>query len=240
MTERVSAWVYLSEKNIGVFDVYERPRRLMRIPNGMPDEPTGVKLSREDLGIRLDAMVLCIASRAIPSKGWGEAVEITQTLNAEGHTVDLILLGTGPEADRLRALAPAHVHLIGQVSNVQDYCQIADVGMLPSYFVGESLPLALIEMMAKGLPLISSEIGEIPDLIGKGDAAAGLLVPLKDDGLDMAAFLDATRKMLNPDLRRRMGHNSRLRFDQDFHLDRMVDRYANLYDDVGARTWKQK
>ena len=242
MRDRVDAWVYLAEKNIGVFDHYPRPDRLLRIPNGMAAEPIGQVLDRATLGLRPEALVLCLAARAIPSKGWHEAVAAVETLNGEGHAVDLILCGEGPAAEAIRAQAPEHVVLTGQVSNVQDYFAISDVGILPSYFIGESLPLSLLEMIAKGLPLIATEVGEIPTIIGTGDSAAGLLVPLIGDqetpALDMEAFLAALRRMLDTDLRGQMAANARARFEAEYRLDRMVDSYADLYEEVGAGAWE--
>ncbi|MEY8879923.1 glycosyltransferase [Donghicola sp. XS_ASV15] len=240
MLERVDAWVYLADKNIGVFDVYERPERLLRIPNGMAEEPIRTRLDRETLGLRPDAVVLCMAARAIPSKGWAEAVAAIEQLNAEGHKVDLILCGEGPAADAVRANAPEHVVLTGQVPNVQDYFAISDIGLLPSYFIGESLPLALIEMIAKGLPVVASDVGEIPSIVGAGDSAAGILVPLAEQegkpALDQEAFIEALRQMMDPVQRARMGTAARQRFDAEFRLDRMVDRYAELYRMAMKRT----
>lgn len=235
MIERASAWVYTADKNLQVFDVHGKPERLLRVSNGMNDEPTRKRFKRTELGLRRDAMVLCLASRAIESKGWMEAVAITDRLNSEGSKVDLMLIGEGPAADVIREKAPDHVRLMGQVPNLQDYLALADVGLLPSSFVGESLPLVLIEMMAKGLPLIASRIGEIPALIGEGETAAGFLVPLSGGELDMGAFLEATRSMLDPDVRRRLGANARARYEAEFTLTQMVDRYAEIYKEVGAR-----
>lgn len=239
MTERVDAWVYLADKNIGVFDNYPRPEQLSRIPNGMAQEPIRQQLDRATLGLRPDAVVMCLAARAIPPKGWAEAVAVTEALNAEGHKVDLILCGEGPVADEIRLHTPDHVLLTGQVANVQDYFAISDIGILPSTFVGESLPLSLIEMIAKGLPLIASDVGEIPSIIGEGETAAGLLIPLETAGgtlrLDMEAFEAAVRRLLDPALRRSMSANACQRFDAKFRLDRMVDRYGELYDEVRAR-----
>ncbi|MEQ3670372.1 glycosyltransferase [Pseudophaeobacter sp.] len=238
MRARVDAWVYLAEKNIGVFERFPRPERLLRIPNGMAAEPIDQVLDREVLGLRPEALVLCLAARAIPSKGWHEAVAAVEILNKEGHAVDLILCGEGPAAEVIRAEAPAHVHLTGQISNVQDYFAISDVGILPSYFIGESLPLSLLEMIAKGLPLVATEVGEIPQIIGAGEEAAGILVPLTGDaaapGLDMEAFLAALRRMLDADLRAQMASNAQRRFEAEYRLDRMVDSYAQLYEEVGA------
>lgn len=230
MVKDADAWVYIADKNLAIFDQYGRPERLLHIPNGMREDPVRTPLHRTTLGLRTDAVVICIAARAIAEKGWQEAADLTAVMNAQGHKVDLVLLGEGPMADTLRAQNLPHVHLAGQVANAQDYFAISDIGMLPSYFVGESLPLSLIEMMAKSLPLIATQIGEIPDILGTGDDAAGLLVPLKGDGLDMDALVAATKRMMDPALRQNFAHNARARFDAHYRLDHMVDRYAEVYD----------
>nr|WP_169618092.1 glycosyltransferase [Ruegeria sp. PR1b] len=256
MLARVNAWVYLAEKNIAVFDVFSQPERLLRIPNGMAADAVSASLSRAELGLREEAVVLCLAARAIASKGWAEAVDVVTQLNAEGAAVDLILCGEGPAAEEIRRRAPDHVVLTGQVSNVQDYFALADIGILPSYFQGESLPLALLEMMAQGLPLIASDVGEIAQVLGVEEGAeqaavagvkegkAGLLVPVNRDpdsgamALDTEAFLAASRRLLDADLRARLARGARARFEAEFRLDQMVDRYAALYEDLGALRWK--
>ncbi|CTQ32730.1 glycosyltransferase [Jannaschia rubra] len=239
MKARANAWVHTAAKNLAVFDRHGRPETLLRIPNGMAEDVAAPPLDRATLGLRPDAVVLCLASRALPSKGWAEAVDLTEAMNAEGHAVDLMLIGEGAMAAEVEARAADHVHLMGQVANLQDYLAVADIGLLPSYFVGESLPLVLLEMMAKSLPVVASTIGEIPAIVGTGPEAGGLLVPLTDSGIDTGALLSATRRLLDPDLRTTMGARARARFEEDFTLAKMVDRYAALYDDLGARTWRR-
>jgi len=226
---RRASWVYTATKNLQVFETCERPAALTRIANGMNEEPVRKVLSRKDLGLREEATVLCLASRAIAPKGWHEAVRLTARLNREGHPVDLMLIGEGPAADAIRAKAPDHVRLVGQVANLQDYFRIADIGLLPSYFIGESLPLVLLEMMARSLPLVATEIGEIPWMLGDGDDAAGLLVALKGGGVDEEALHAAVERLLDEAYRAEVGRASRRRFEREFTLQKMVDQYAVIY-----------
>lgn len=229
MIDRAS-WVYTAEKNLKVFETHGRPDRLARICNGMNEEPVRRRLQRKDLGLREAATVLCLASRAIDSKGWDEAVRVTSRLNREGHNVDLMLIGEGPSAEKIRGENPEHVRLLGQVANLQDYLAIADVGLLPSSFVGESFPLVLIEMMAKSLPIVASAVGEIPWMLGNGDDSAGLLVPIKEDCIDEEALYAAIVRLMDPDFRREMGQASHRRFETQFTLERMLDCYCDIYD----------
>lgn len=225
-----ASWVYTADKNLSVFDTLGHPSRLVKIPNGVAEVPPATPLDKTALGLRADAVVLCLTSRAIRSKGWAEAMRLTDRLNREGHVVDLILLGEGPDFNALHAGKPDNVHFLGQVPNPQAYFELADIGLLPSYFVGESLPLVLLEMMAKYLPLVASDIGEIPWIIGTGNDAAGLIVPRTATGIDEDAFHVAVLKLLDPALRHHMARNSHARYEQDFTLQGMVDKYAMLYD----------
>src|SRR5690606_23755197 len=107
--------------------IYGHPRSEVRIQNGVDDEP-GRPLTRKELRLRQNATVLCLATRAIPEKGWFEAVEIVERLNRSGERVDLMLIGDGPAADTIRSRRPEHVRLYGQVANLQDYIAAADIG----------------------------------------------------------------------------------------------------------------
>lgn len=228
MIERAS-WVYTAEKNLEALKVLGWPKKLCRIPNGMPEETDFQELTRKELGLRADSTVICLASRAIVSKGWYEAVRLTKRLNDEGHVVDLMLIGEGPVANEIRNAMPQHVYLIGQVVNVQVYLNLADIGLLPSYFVGESMPLVLIEMMAKSLPIVASDIGEIPWMLGRGAEAAGLLVPLKAQRVDQEALYTAVKRMLVKMDRESVSCASRRRFEKEFTLQRMISQYRELY-----------
>jgi glycosyltransferase involved in cell wall biosynthesis len=224
-----ASWVYIADKNLSVFDKLGQPQHLAKIPNGVAEAPASTPLDKATLGVRPDAVVLCLTSRAIRSKGWAEAMRLTERLNRDGHAVDLILLGEGPDFDALKAARPDNVHCLGQVPNPQAYFELADIGLLPSYFVGESLPLVLLEMMAKSLPLVASDIGEIPWIIGTGEDAAGLIVPRTDTGIDEDALHAATLKLLDPQLRHDMSVRARARYERDFTVQAMVDRYSRCY-----------
>lgn len=230
MKSQVSKWVYTAEKNREVFDSIGTPEHLSRIRNGVKVKPVS-KLTRKELGLRQKSVVLCLATRAIESKGWKQAVSLTQNLNKNGHMVDLMLIGEGPMADKYRLKTPKHVHLYGQVSNIQDYIDIADIGLLPSFFLGESMPLILLEMMAQGKAIVTTDVGDIPDLIGEGEEAAGLMVPLtKSKTINQAALNKAVKSLLLKRARTKLGKAAKARFDKHFRMDLMMDEYAALYD----------
>lgn len=234
MLKRVNAWVYTAEKNRRVFAKFGEPSRLENILNGFEPENT-VTRSREEFGLREEAIVLCLATRAIEEKGWFEAVEMTKKLNAKGIATDLMLIGEGPVADAIARQAPDHVHLYGQVSNLGGYIEAADIGILPSYFAGESMPLVLLEMMVRGKPVIATDTGEIGMMIGDGNNAGGIIVPLTQGRVDIEGFVDAIELLRDESLREDYGKRSAARFEEAFTMDKMLGSYCDLYESVIGR-----
>ena len=93
-----------------------------------------------------------------------------------------MLVGDGPELLRLR---PKHanepcVHFVGFQSRVRDYFAMADMGLLPSRFKGESAPLVLIDCLFADRPMLASDIGEIRTMLSSQQGLAGELFALQD------------------------------------------------------------
>lgn len=231
MVDRVDHWVYTADKNLGVFDKFERPQNLSKVDNGFePRRP--VPWSRSKLGLRDGSLVVLLASRAIKEKGWFEAVAAVERLNADGLNVDLMLIGEGPVADDMRAKGtPEFVHIYGQVSNLEDYIAVCDVGLLPSYFEGESMPLVLIEFMAQGKPIIASDVGEIPDMMTDNDGqVAGRIIKRTKVGKISISGLVRAIMAYCPDTNRRAPAEVSLQvFKARFTMTAMINSYSELY-----------
>lgn len=228
MLERIDRFVHTADKNLRVFEKFGEPTNALRIFNGVEVEAGAVR-SRADLGLREEATVLCLATRAIAEKGWFEAVALTETLNSEGHAVDLMLIGEGPAADIIGKAKPANVKLYGQVGDLHSYIGAADIGLLPSSFAGESMPLILLEMMAMGKPVVATDVGSISAIVGTGMDAGGYVVPLAKGRVDLTGFLEAIRALLDADQRAAVGKRARERFEAQFTMTDMVDKYDALY-----------
>lgn len=98
---------------------------------------------------------------------------------------------------------------------------------LPSY--AEGVPIALLEAMAAGLPVVTTPVGGIPDLIA--DGRNGLLVQPGD----VAGLAGAVARLLNdPELRRAAGELNRLQVVGKYDVPRYADRLLALYTDVAA------
>ncbi|QDL91137.1 glycosyltransferase [Paroceanicella profunda] len=240
MVGLVDAWAYTADKNRAVFERIEKPSRIEKLINGIELESAARPLTRAELGLREDALVLCLASRAIPEKGWREAVELVAALNADGRDTDLMLIGEGPEAEALAAELPENVRFFGQVANLQDYFDCADVGLLPTRFRGESFPLVVLEMMARGRAVVTTDAGVLSEIVGAGPEAAGVVVPLIDGEIDTLGLRAAVLALSEPEARRLAGERGRARFEEHYTVERMVAAYLALYRGLGVGTTAPK
>ena len=115
----------------------------------------------------------------------------------------LLVVGDGPEAERLRSLAPPNVEFRGTVqpSQVPALFQGARALLVPSVCY-EGAPRSIIEAHAAGVPVIASQIGALPDMVA--DATSGLVVPPGEP----EAWAEAIRTMLDDRTSEEFGRNA--------------------------------
>ncbi len=184
MCNRVDHWVYVAEKNLDPFKkmgLYQK-KRFIKLSNGI-DHRKIVPVPRSSLGIRDDAFVLCLVSRAMPEKGWIESIEIVKRARQRCRcNIELLLVGDGEMEQQLRKeKLPAYIHLLGFKDNPCDFFATADMGFLPSRYKAESAPLTIIESFLAGRPVIASNLGEVSSMLDAGNGeTAGAVFDLKN------------------------------------------------------------
>ena len=114
------------------------------------------------------------------------------------------------------------VRLLGTRRDVARLCAAADVFLLTS--ISEGIPLTLIEAMAAALPVVSTNVGGVPEVVEHG--ATGLLAAPADDGMlaDHILYLSTHRNLGDE-----MGHRGRQRGQALFSESAMVAKYHELY-----------
>lgn len=115
------------------------------------------------------------------------------------------------------------VLLTGAFDDVEDFLSAADLFVLPS--LEEGMSLALLEAMARGLPVVASAIAANEVLIANG--AHGRLVPKADPAALAAAMVELWN---HPDEAARLGEQARRRVIAEFSLARMVDDHLTLFE----------
>lgn len=210
---------------------YERiPReKLVTIPNGIElRPPTRNRLEvRASLGIPADAPVVGTAGRITGQKGLEFLIQAAVLLGPAFPDLRVVLVGDGEERSTLEKQARSvgvedRVHFLGVRMDIPDLLGAFDIYALPSRW--EGLPMAVLEAMAAGLPVVASGVGGLPTAIRDGQE--GLLVPPEDPAA-LAAALE--RLLADPELRRRMGSAAKQRYEADFTLQVMTRRYEALY-----------
>lgn len=149
----------------------------------------------------------------------------------------LVLVGGGGEESELRRLHVElglgnRVHFAGSLDDtgLLAHYRAADVAVLPSILAAEAFGLVLIEAMASGLPVVSTELGTGTSFVNR-HGETGLVVPPGDP----AALAEALNLLLaDPELRQRMGLAGIRRAREVFSADRMVATVLDVYREAVA------
>ncbi|HVP31971.1 MAG TPA: glycosyltransferase [Myxococcota bacterium] len=179
--------------------------------------------TRRSLGIPVDAPLLLAVGNLYPVKDHATLLRAAATLPG----VSVAIAGRGEEEEKLRALAAelglgARLHLLGLRDDVADLHRAADLFVQPSR--SEGLPLAILEAMGAGLPVVATRVGGIHEAVI--DGRTGRLVPPADP----AALAAALRELLDaPERRAAFGRAGAARAEQEFSLRAMTDAYRALY-----------
>jgi glycosyltransferase involved in cell wall biosynthesis len=142
-----------------------------------------------------------------------------------------VVAGDGPQLQVLRRLAQEEsptaqplAQLPGAVAHVGELLRQARVFTLPSRM--DNLPMALLEAMANGVPVVATRVGGVPEAVGEGPEAAGTLVPPGD----APALAHALRPYLvDPAWAQEVGLRARRRAEERFGAARMAQGWLGVY-----------
>ena len=168
------------------------------------------------------------AGQLIPEKGLDLLIEaIAHLKTQDGLVMHLKVAGSGRSQSSLVEQAerqvPGQVQFLGQVSDLQEHFRAADVAVFPSRWA-EAFGFVVAEAMACGVPVITSDAGALPEVVG-ADQQAGLI--FESENVEALAQL-LKRLFHDPQRRQAMGRTARRRTEVLFSLDRMVDEYATV------------
>lgn len=220
---------YLRRETESHFNI-DRPIEV--IPNFI-DTERFVRMNKEHFKQALcpeGEKVLVHVSNFRPVKRAGDVVHVFHRLRQEGLPVKLLLVGDGPDRMATQRLARelgvyAEIRFLGKQEPVEEILSIADVFLMPSG--SETFGLAALEAMACSVPVVSSDIGGIPELNIEGET--GFLCPLGD----IDALTDRTRRILEDEnLQRTMAEAARRRAVEAFDQNRIVPFYEAYYDRI--------
>ncbi len=208
--------------------------RFVVIPNGIQPFSVPADPSRQDvlkeLGLPVDARLIGAVNRLWPQKRIKDLIWATDLLKCVRDDAHLLIVGDGPQRWRLERYRDQvkigdRVHFLGQRDDVPRLLPHLDCLWLASSYEGQSN--AVMEAMSAGVPVVASDIPGNRDLVVH--EKTGYLVHVGD----RAAFARWTKVLLDDnDLARRYGEAGRQRMLDEFSVQKMVQRHADLYESV--------
>ena len=190
--------------------------------------------AKAELSIPEDAYVVGILAVLRPEKNHEMFLQAAKQLLTQRRGIYFMIVGDGPERRRLEELARQlgisdYVRFTGARSDVPRMLRAFDISVLCSTNIVETFPQALLEAMAMELPVVSTNVGSVGEVVV--DGVTGMLVPEKDT----EALADRILRLLDqPDLAREMGRAGRRRVKELFSKEVMVKRFEDLFEQLAA------
>jgi glycosyltransferase involved in cell wall biosynthesis len=207
-------------------------RGIVLVPNGIrldwSGRTDGVRDATRaslDLG---DRFTWLTAGRLTNAKRHEDLLAAVRIVKASAPDVQVLVAGSGPLQGTLEARIrewglASNVTLLGLRLDVPALMQAADAFVMSSAW--EGLPMVLLEASASCLPIVATDVGGSRDVIADGET--GLLVPPGDPPALAAAMLRSMA--MSPDARREMGGRAQQRTMSRFDMERVADRWEDLY-----------
>ena len=174
-----------------------------------------------------------IVARLSAQKAHHVLLEAFAVLRGSQPEARLVVVGGGPREQELRELATElglgdSIQFTGMLRDVPAVLPAFDVSCLSS--VHEGVPIALIEAMAAGVPIVASDCGAVRDIVE--DGKQGYLVPVGD----VDRFADRLHLLAgDANLRARLGKAGRARAEGEFDIERTARAYEDLLAELVAR-----
>lgn len=223
LARRASAYIGISAGAV------ENLRGICRCP--VTYIPTGIDFARLGHGAaprRAEGSALTSISAGMlrPQKNYPLLIDVVARAREAGIDLSARIAGGGETAALARRIAErgleGHVELLGSRSDVAGLMRQADFYLLTSLWEGK--PIALMEAMASGLPVIASDVGGCGEVLGRDGACAILCDPARPE-----SFVAAIRELAeNPDRRAAMAVAARERV-REFSIESVAERHIDLY-----------
>lgn len=202
--------------------------KITSVPTGIDLErfvPGNQPLVRQQKGLQPEVLMIGIVATLRNWKGHQHLLEAFAAL--QRPDVHLLFVGEGPQRANLEKRIQAlqlepQVRMVGNQEDVVPWLQSCDIFALPSY-ASEGIPQSLMQAMACGIPVISTPVGSIEEIIQH--QVTGLLVPPQNP----EALTQALKTLLDDaTLRNTLRHHALHFAQQHFSLDIMLDQMENV------------
>jgi glycosyltransferase involved in cell wall biosynthesis len=178
---------------------------------------------------------LVVVSRCIREKGWELLIRAVQEINSERSLVELSLVGDGDFLLYLKKTY-GHLHYImfeGMQATPETYIATADVCCFPTMYANESLPNSILEYQLQAKPIISSNLGDIAEMMQVAGETCGYLAPTDcSEELLQNFFRDKIKSYLYDRTLINLHGQIALKCVQRFDLKICAERYVQVYEEI--------
>lgn len=194
---------------------------------GLNDE-TNQAIKNRIMQLKIEGKrLICFLGRINHEKRSDRAVEIIRSLILDKINLHLFIFGDGEDIDKLKSLIyerklEQHVTILGFIKKAVSYLRIFDLLLLTSD--REGMPFAIWEALGNGVPVVSSDVGGVKEIIEKHNCG----YVFENENLN-----DAVEKILkllyNDNLRKKMGENGRRIVRDQFNSKNFISTIENSY-----------
>jgi glycosyltransferase involved in cell wall biosynthesis len=185
------------------------------------------KLVRFFENLKTDNLIIGIIARIDIAKRIDNALRIFNKLLQYNSEIVLVVIGDGDKTEEIQLVITqfglsGKVHLLGFVPNARIYIKYFDIFLLTSDY--EGFPIAIWEAMSSGVPIVSSDVGGIKDILEEENCGCTYPVQNLDDGVK--CILD----LLNDKSKRnRLGENGFNAIISKYRIEKFIDKIDKLY-----------
>jgi len=192
---------------------------------------------REEHAIEEDTVLVVIVGRLAPVKNHSMFLRVAEMVRKQNPKVRFMIVGDGEtriECEKQaeekgftistpeNPNAKAEIIFTSWIRDVEKVYAGADISVLTSY--NEGTPVSIIESLASGVPVVSTRVGGVADIVSEGHQ--GFLTDVDDDHLFATRILELAD---SPELRKKLGTSGQKSVKDKFDYRRLVTDVANLY-----------
>jgi len=191
---------------------------------GKPVDRTAI---RSQLGLEANTRLIVVVGTLREPKGHRYLIDAMATIVPRFPDLHVLFVGDGDLREKLQARVKSldldgRIHFLGSRSDVPQLLAASDFFALPSLW--EGLPMALLEAMATGLPIVATEVSGTVQVMVPNET--GILVPPGDT----QRLVQAIEQLVSDAVRARaMGATARRRVETEFSAQRQADEHLALY-----------
>jgi glycosyltransferase involved in cell wall biosynthesis len=207
------------------------PKKMITVRNVPPiktqENSTKASTFREEIGIPRNAKLIGFVGRLEPIKGCSQFIRTIPRVTKSNPDSFFVVVGDGPERNSLESLARQlrienRVCFCGFRDDPMNVFQSLDLYVLSS--LSEGIPVAMLEAMSHGVPVIATRVGGIPEVIK--DRVNGILVPPQNPMYLVESILESLN---NPNEAAKRALEAKKTIINKYSIEKWVEKIQNIY-----------